>query len=127
MNLARTRWRRRRLFDTLVRSGRVARPVESIPASTPTGSRWSPPCSSCRRRPGRRSCCTTWRTCRSTRSPTPSACPGTVKARLSRGRAMLAALLSDTEADPRPSPARPAPPAAVLPATRDVQEVRDAP
>src|SRR3569833_584138 len=35
MNLARTRWRRRKLFDTLVRSGRVPRPVESVPGVDP--------------------------------------------------------------------------------------------
>ena len=51
---------------------------------------------------------------------------GTVKARLSRGRAMLAALLSDTEADTGGLRRRPA----VLPQPqpqRAVQEVRDAP
>jgi RNA polymerase sigma-70 factor (ECF subfamily) len=35
MNLARTRWRRRRLFDTLVRTGRVARPADSVPGLDP--------------------------------------------------------------------------------------------
>jgi RNA polymerase sigma-70 factor (ECF subfamily) len=35
VNLARTRWRRRRLLDTLVRTGRITPAPESTPAATP--------------------------------------------------------------------------------------------
>ncbi|WP_327006359.1 sigma-70 family RNA polymerase sigma factor [Dactylosporangium sp. NBC_01737] len=126
MNLARTRWRRRRLFDTLVRSGRVARPVESVPGVDPNRVALV---------------AALQQLSQATRetivlhhladmsvhevADTLGVPVGTVKARLSRGRAMLAALLSDTDADPRADAGglrRPP----VLP-QRDVQEVRDAP
>lgn len=35
VNLTRSRWRRRRLFDTLVRAGRVERTPESVPGVSP--------------------------------------------------------------------------------------------
>jgi RNA polymerase sigma-70 factor (sigma-E family) len=106
MNLARTKWRRRRLFDTLVRSGRVARPVESVPGLDPNRVALV---------------AALQRLSQATRetivlhhladmsvhevAETLGVPVGTVKARLSRGRAMLAALLSD--ADPEAPPIAP--------------------
>jgi RNA polymerase sigma-70 factor, ECF subfamily len=130
MNMARTRWRRRRLFDTLVRSGRVARPVESIPGVD--ANRVALVAALQQLSQATRETIvlhhladmSVHEVAESLGVPV-----GTVKARLSRGRAMLAVLLSDAEADAtQPAPATP-PPAAprrrALPAT-DVHEVRDA-
>jgi RNA polymerase sigma-70 factor (ECF subfamily) len=98
MNLARTRWRRRRLFDTLVRSGRVARPVESVPgidadrvaliAALQQLSQVT-----------RETIVLHHLADMSVHevADTLGVPVGTVKARLSRGRAMLAALLTDVE------------------------------
>jgi RNA polymerase sigma-70 factor (ECF subfamily) len=100
MNLARTRWRRRRLFDTLVRSGRVARPVESVPgidadrvaliAALQQLSQVT-----------RETIVLHHLADMSVHevADTLGVPVGTVKARLSRGRAMLAALLTDVDAD----------------------------
>jgi RNA polymerase sigma-70 factor (ECF subfamily) len=98
MNLARTRWRRRRLFDTLVRSGRVARPVESVPgidadrvaliAALQQLSQVT-----------RETIVLHHLADMSVHevADTLGVPVGTVKARLSRGRALLAALLTDVE------------------------------
>jgi DNA-directed RNA polymerase specialized sigma24 family protein len=64
LNVARTRYRRRWVFDRLVRAGRV----DVTPAAVPGLSvdRWncSPRCAGWRRRPARPWCCTTSPTCR---------------------------------------------------------------
>ncbi|GIJ51152.1 hypothetical protein Val02_80380 [Virgisporangium aliadipatigenens] len=114
INLARTRFRRRKLFDTLVRTGRVNRPPDTVPGLDPD----------------RVALVTALQQLsRATRetivlhhladlsvhevAETLGVPVGTVKARLSRGRAMLATLLGDrsveTPAPPahRPVPAQP--------------------
>ena len=107
VNLARTRWRRRRLFDTLVRHGRVARTADSVPGVGPDRVALI---------------AALQRLSRATRevivlhhladlsvhdvAEALGIPVGTVKARLSRGRAMLAALLDDQLPDaPDPAPA----------------------
>ena len=126
MNLARTRWRRRRLFDTLVRSGRVARPVESVPGVDPN--RVALVAALQQLSQATRETIVLHHLADMSVHEVADALGvpvGTVKARLSRGRVLLAALLSDTDADPRADTggARRPP---ILP-QRDVQEVRDAP
>lgn len=113
INLARTRFRRRKLFDTLVRTGRVNRPPDTVPGLDPD----------------RVALVTALQQLsRATRetivlhhladlsvhevAETLGVPVGTVKARLSRGRAMLATLLGDrepiaTEPVTRPVPAQP--------------------
>ncbi len=102
VNLARTRWRRRRLFDTLVRTGRVARPVDAVPGADPNRVALI---------------AALQKLSRATRETivlhhladmsvhevarTLDVPVGTVKARLSRGRAMLATMLSEYEQAPR--------------------------
>ncbi|MGI5178967.1 RNA polymerase sigma factor [Dactylosporangium sp. CA-152071] len=123
MNLARTRWRRRRLFDTLVRSGRVARPVESVPGVDPN--RVALVAALQQLSQATRETIVLHHLADMSVHEVADALGvpvGTVKARLSRGRAMLAALLSDADPDAVGPRRRPA----VLP-QRDVQEVRDAP
>jgi len=118
VNLARTRWRRRRLFDTLVRNGRVARPVDSVPGANPNRvalvaalQRLS--------RPTRETIVLHHLADMSVHEVAEAlGVPvGTVKARLSRGRAMLAGML-DERADevallrlepPAPEPAHDVP------------------
>jgi RNA polymerase sigma-70 factor (ECF subfamily) len=99
VNLARTRWRRRRLFDTLVRTGRVARQAESVPGVDPDHvalvaalQRLS--------RPTRETIVLHHLADMSVHEVAQAlGVPvGTVKARLSRGRTMLAALLRDEPA-----------------------------
>jgi RNA polymerase sigma-70 factor (ECF subfamily) len=101
MNLARTRWRRRRLFDSLVRSGRVERPIESIPGVDPNRVALV---------------AALQRLSRATRetivlhhladmsvhevADALGVPVGTIKARLSRGRAMLATLMSEMADEP---------------------------
>ena len=110
VNLARTRWRRRRLFDTLVRNGRVARPVDSVPGANPNRvalitalQRLS--------RPTRETIVlhhladmSVHKVAEALGVPV-----GTVKARLSRGRAMLASLLDERADEAVWAPAEPAP------------------
>jgi RNA polymerase sigma-70 factor (ECF subfamily) len=118
INLARTRFRRRKLFDTLVRTGRVNRPPDTVPGLDPDRVALVSALQ---------------KLSRATRetivlhhladlsvhevAETLGVPVGTVKARLSRGRAMLATLLGDREAataapvEPprqRPVPSRPA-------------------
>lgn len=127
MNLARTRWRRRRLFDTLVRSGRVARPVESVPGVDPN--RVALVAALQQLSQATRETIVLHHLADMSVHEVADALGvpvGTVKARLSRGRAMLAALLSDADTDARSDPGAPRRRPPVV-AQRDVQEVRDAP
>ena len=115
MNLARTKWRRRRLFDTLVRSGRVARPVDSVPGLEPN--RVALVAALQQLSQATRETIVLHHLADMSVHEVAQALGvpvGTVKARLSRGRAMLAALLSEAEAesgnpDPRRRPAPPTP------------------
>jgi RNA polymerase sigma-70 factor (ECF subfamily) len=113
INLARTRYRRRRLFDTLVRTGRVSRSPESVPGLDPNRVALV---------------AALQQLSRATRetivlhhladmsvhevAETLGVPVGTVKARLSRGRAMLATLLNEHADAPAvvPAPADPARP-----------------
>src|SRR5215475_6555220 len=112
MNLARTRWRRRRLFETLVRTGRVPPAPAQVPGVDPNRvalvaalQRLS--------RPTREAIVmhhiadmSVYEVAEALGVPV-----GTVKARLSRGRAMLASLLSELADEPveqpEPGTARP--------------------
>ena len=133
MNLARTRWRRRRLFDTLVRSGRVARPVESVPGVDPN--RVALVAALQQLSQATRETIVLHHLADMSVHEVAEALGvpvGTVKARLSRGRAMLATLLSDVEDDERRGqPLSPAPSQAPAPQVQvqqdRSQEVRDAP
>jgi RNA polymerase sigma-70 factor (ECF subfamily) len=111
VNLARTRWRRRRLFDTLVRSGRVSRPIESVPGADPNRVALVAALQQLSR--ATRETIVLHHLADLSVHEVAEALGvpvGTVKARLSRGRAMLAALLSERADDPTPAPpANPAP------------------
>lgn len=101
MNLARTRWRRRRLFETLVRTGRVPPAPTQVPGVNPNRvalvnalQRLS--------RPTREAIVmhhiadmSVYEVAEALGVPV-----GTVKARLSRGRTMLASLLSELADEP---------------------------
>jgi RNA polymerase sigma-70 factor (ECF subfamily) len=109
MNLARTRWRRRRLFDSLVRTGRVARPVESIPGVDPN--RVALVAALQQLSQATRETIVLHHLADMSVHEVSEALGvpvGTVKARLSRGRAMLATLLSDAEPE-SPAPIMPPP------------------
>jgi RNA polymerase sigma-70 factor (ECF subfamily) len=107
VNLARTRWRRRRLFDTLVRTGRVARTPDSVPGADPNRVALVAALQHLSR-PTREAIVlhhladlSVYEVAEALGVPV-----GTVKARLSRGRTMLAALLSDRADEPaNPNPA----------------------
>ena len=108
MNLARTRWRRRKLFDTLVRTGRVPRTPESVPGADPDRVALVAALQQLSR-PTREAIVlhhladmSVYEVAESLGVPV-----GTVKARLSRGRAILAKIL--TERPDQPSSARPVP------------------
>jgi RNA polymerase sigma-70 factor, ECF subfamily len=131
MNLARTRWRRRRLFDSLVRTGRVARPVESVPGVDPNRVALVAALQKLSR--VTRETIVLHHLADMSVHEVAEALGvpvGTVKARLSRGRTMLAALLSDQieEETPRRAPAkRPAiPPASRSPTARGATPAPDA-
>jgi RNA polymerase sigma-70 factor, ECF subfamily len=111
INLARTRFRRRRLFDTLVRTGRVVRPPDRVPGLDPNRVALV---------------AALQKVSRATRetivlhhiadlsvhevAETLGVPVGTVKARLSRGRTMLATLLNEyAEGEPTPREAAAAP------------------
>ncbi|GAA4247420.1 RNA polymerase sigma factor [Dactylosporangium darangshiense] len=135
MNLARTRWRRRRLFDTLVRSGRVARPVESVPGVDPN--RVALVAALQQLSQATRETIVLHHLADMSVHEVADALGvpvGTVKARLSRGRAMLATLLSDEAGGDDQRRSTPAPPPPTHARTTPVQvrpdpgqEVRDAP
>ena len=105
VNLARTKWRRRRLFDTLVRTGRVARTPESVPGVDPNRVALVAALQQLSRVTRETivlhhlADMSVYEVAEQLGVPV-----GTVKARLSRGRTMLAALLRD-----EPSPAAPPP------------------
>lgn len=113
VNIARTRWRRRKLFDTLVRTGRVVRTPESVPGADPDRVALVAALQQLSR-PTRETIVlhhladmSVYEVAEALGVPV-----GTVKARLSRGRAILAKLLTDTAEAPaaEPAPARlPAP------------------
>ena len=126
MNMARTRWRRRRLFDTLVRSGRVARPVESIPGVD--ANRVALVAALQQLSQATRETIVLHHLADMSVhevAETLGVPVGTVKARLSRGRAMLASLLSDAEPTTNPPVAPPANPPRHKSAPNE-HEVRDA-
>ncbi|GIH12602.1 hypothetical protein Raf01_07740 [Rugosimonospora africana] len=115
VNLARTRWRRRRLFDTLVRTGRVTRTPESVPGADPNRVALVAALQQLSR-PTREAIVlhhladmSVYEVAEALGVPV-----GTVKARLSRGRTMLASLLNDRVDEPAgpvresPVPASPA-------------------
>lgn len=99
VNLARTRWRRRRLLDTLVRSGRVAPAPESTPGVTPDRVLLVDALQKLSR-PTRETIVLHHLADMSVHevAETLAVPVGTVKARLSRGRALLAELIGDREA-----------------------------
>ena len=119
MNLARSRWRRRRLFDTLVRAGRVERTPESVPGISPDRVALV---AALQRLP------------RATRealvlhhladlpvaevAAVTGASVGTVKSRLSRGRTALAELLDHRKG---PARARPSGGAAPAPSSKETR------
>jgi RNA polymerase sigma-70 factor, ECF subfamily len=111
INLARTRFRRRRLFDTLVRTGRVARQPESVPGLDPNRVALVAALQQLSR-PTRETIVLHHLADLSVHevAETLGVPVGTVKARLSRGRAMLATLL-DEHAEARPAPPPPRTPA----------------
>lgn len=107
MNLARSRWRRRRLFDTLVRTGRVARPVESVPGVDPNRVALVAALQQLSR--ATRETIVLHHLADMSVHEVAEALGvpvGTVKARLSRGRAMLATLITEMADESRPAPPR---------------------
>jgi RNA polymerase sigma-70 factor, ECF subfamily len=120
VNIARTRWRRRRLFDTLVRTGRVVRTPETVPGADPNRVALIAALQQLSR-PTREAIVLHHLADLSVHEVAEAlGVPvGTVKARLSRGRAILARLLSE-HADEVPDAAGilPQPAAPELPAPR---------
>jgi RNA polymerase sigma-70 factor (ECF subfamily) len=119
VNLARTRWRRRRLFDTLVRTGRVSRSPESVPGADPNRVALVAALQQLSR-PTREAIVlhhladlSVYEVAEALGVPV-----GTVKARLSRGRAMLAALLNERADEQSPTPPPPSAPAPATPHPR---------
>ncbi len=118
VNIARTRWRRRKLFDTLVRTGRVARTPESVPGADPNRVALVAALQKLSR-PTREAIVLhhladmpVYEVAQALGVPV-----GTVKARLSRGRTILAKLLSDLADEPTRSSTTPEP-AITLPTPR---------
>jgi RNA polymerase sigma-70 factor (ECF subfamily) len=116
VNLARTRWRRRRLFDTLVRTGRVTRTPESVPGADPNRVALVAALQQLSR-PTREAIVlhhladmSVYEVAEALGVPV-----GTVKARLSRGRTMLATLLNERADEPAAAADLPAQPAAPAP------------
>ena len=96
VNLARTRWRRRRLLDTMIRTGRVTPTPESVPGADPTRVLLVAALAKLSR-PTRETIVLHHIADMSVQQVAEQlGIPvGTVKARLSRGRALLAELLHD--------------------------------
>jgi len=96
VNLARTRWRRRRLLDTMIRTGRVTPTPESVPGADPTRVLLVAALAKLSR-PTRETIVLHHIADMSVQEVAEqlSIPVGTVKARLSRGRALLAELLHD--------------------------------
>ncbi len=127
VNIARTRWRRRKLFDTLVRTGRVLRTPESVPGADPNRVALVAALQQLSR-PTREAIVlhhladmSVYEVAVALGVPV-----GTVKARLSRGRAILAKLLSDLADEPNRA-ASPAPLPAPRAAPLDVRPVLEPP
>jgi RNA polymerase sigma-70 factor, ECF subfamily len=113
VNLARTRWRRRRLLETMIRAGRIDVAPESVPGASPDRVALV---------------AALQKLSRATRETivlhhladmsvhevavTLGVPVGTVKARLSRGRALLADLIGDRDAATDAGPRRPVVPPA---------------
>jgi RNA polymerase sigma-70 factor (ECF subfamily) len=123
VNLARTRWRRRRLFDTLIRSGRVTASPDSVPGANPNRVLLVAALAKLSR-PTRETIVLHHLADLSVQevAETLGVPVGTVKARLSRGRTLLAEMLREA-APTAPVPGAPAParpgPARQAPATPD--------
>jgi RNA polymerase sigma-70 factor, ECF subfamily len=96
VNLARTRWRRRRLLDTMIRTGRVTPTPESVPGADPTRVVLVAALAKLSR-PTRETIVLHHIADMSVQEVAEQldVPVGTVKARLSRGRALLAELLHD--------------------------------
>ena len=96
VNLARTRWRRRRLLDTMIRTGRVTPTPESVPGADPTRVLLVAALAKLSR-PTRETIVLHHIADMSVQEVAAQldVPVGTVKARLSRGRALLAELLHD--------------------------------
>jgi RNA polymerase sigma-70 factor, ECF subfamily len=96
VNLARTRWRRRRLLDTMIRTGRVTPTPESVPGADPTRVLLVAALAKLSR-PTRETIVLHHIADMSVQEVAEQldVPVGTVKARLSRGRALLAELLHD--------------------------------
>jgi RNA polymerase sigma-70 factor (ECF subfamily) len=112
VNLARTRWRRRRLLDTMVRAGRIEVSPESVPGANPDRVALVAALQKLSR-PTRETIVLHHLADMSVHevAETLGVPVGTVKARLSRGRALLADLIGDREgigasASPPDEPAR---------------------
>jgi RNA polymerase sigma-70 factor (ECF subfamily) len=99
VNLARTRWRRRRLLDTMVRSGRIEIAPESVPGASPDRVLLVAALQKLSR-PTRETIVLHHLADMSVHevAETLGVPVGTVKARLSRGRALLADLIGDRDA-----------------------------
>jgi RNA polymerase sigma-70 factor (ECF subfamily) len=101
VNLARTRWRRRRLLDTMVRSGRIVVAPDSVPGANPDRVLLVNALQKLSR-PTRETIVLHHLADMSVHevAETLGVPVGTVKARLSRGRAMLADLIRDQDSPP---------------------------
>ncbi len=101
VNLARTRWRRRRLLDTMVRAGRIEVAPESVPGASPDRVLLVAALQKLSR-PTRETIVLHHLADMSVHevAETLGVPVGTVKARLSRGRALLADLIGSREAPP---------------------------
>lgn len=99
VNLARTRWRRRRLLDTMVRTGRITPAPESTPGATPDRVLLISALQKLSR-PTRETIVLHHVADMSVHevAETLGVPVGTVKARLSRGRALLADLIGERDA-----------------------------
>ena len=133
VNLARTRWRRRRLLDTMIRTGRVTPTPESVPGADPTRVLLVAALAKLSR-PTRETIVLHHIADMSVQEVADQldVPVGTVKARLSRGRALLAELLHDgaptlatgrsapaTSKNGRPSSVTPARGVGILPIEAD--------
>lgn len=128
VNIARTRWRRHKLFDTLVRTGRVIRTPESVPGADPNRVALVAALQKLSR-PTREAIVlhhladlSVYEVAQSLGVPV-----GTVKARLSRGRAILAKLLSELADEPAPPVSSQPPPAQPLLPIQPAPPVQPAP
>jgi RNA polymerase sigma-70 factor, ECF subfamily len=109
VNLARTRWRRRRLLDTMVRTGRITIAPESVPGASPDRVLLVAALQKLSR-PTRETIVLHHLADMSVHevADTLGVPVGTVKARLSRGRALLADLIGDRDGRKAETPEQPA-------------------